>query len=813
MDGAANFMAFVKRHKFGGSRKPRFSAVELKKSTDGLFRHSKALMRRSVIAFLFLVCLVPATAWAGTLRGVVTDEDGTPVFGCKVKLLGTGYATFSGDEGGYSFPDLPAGKYTAHFFTEGYDPLKQTAQVPASGEIVLDVGLKFSVTYQDKEIVVTDRAPIDESPQTSAHTFQREEIEDNAGAFEDITKAIQQLPGIVSSTDFTSDMYVRGSETYENLIVIDGQLLANPYHFGVGLSIVDTDLVDQFTFYAAGFPAQYPFATGSVLDITYRDGNRDHVDGAVDVSLLSASVLASGPAGDKATWIINARRSYYDYMLRLLNWTDVPIPVFSDVMVRGSFEPTDKHRFVVLVIRSEDGAKAALEENPSTVDKGEGYYNQVTQVFGLSYNFLPTSRFLLKSSASYQIVTVDGSLSSEAESFFGRAQINGLYINNEAQFDLGRNVFKGGFVYGRVDLKLDARFPLSEYVPGARFANEQESYTIEFADSDPKQLWGGYLQHEAELVPQRLRTNIGVRADHYMATRNGWVISPRAAMATNLAEKTVLKTAWGIYYLPPYSSFLTDDEMGNPELRAQKSTHYVVGVEQGIGKHMMLRLESYYKEFDDLVFMEIAGADSGGMRESEFLLEGQLPDVQFFNSGHGSALGFEVFFQKKLSGWWDGWLAYTLGEVRYNDGRGDFGWYYPQQDQRHTLALVTNFRPLTDWVFSSSFRLTSGRPYTPVNGWDEVLPGTFLRYWQAANGPLNSERFPLYHRLDTRVERTWHVHERIDITAFGEVYNLYNQRNLWGYYYEQEEGLDKPKRTPIYQLPAIPFLGMKAAFL
>ncbi|MDP8222041.1 MAG: TonB-dependent receptor [Candidatus Lernaella stagnicola] len=770
-------------------------------------------MRRGVFWLVILLALWPALGWAGTLRGVVTDQDGTVVFGCQITVRETKRTAYSGEDGSYVFDNLPAGSYTLEFFTEGYEKTRRRVTVPGDGAVVADAELSFGVEFEEKEIVVTDKAPIDQSPQTSAHTFEREEIEDNAGAFEDITKAIQQLPGIVASTDFTSDMYVRGSENYENLIVIDGQLLSNPYHFGIGLSIIDTDLVERFTFYAAGFPAQYPFATGSVLDVTYRDGNRDHVDAVADVSLLSASALVSGPAGDKMTWIINARRSYYDYMLRALDWTDVPIPVFSDVMLRGSFYPNDKHRFVALLIRSEDGAEAALEENPSTIDEGEGYYNQITQMYGLSYNFLPTSWFLYKTSLSYQIVTADGNLTSDTDTFFGRAQINGMYVNNEVQFDLGRNVFKSGAVYGRVDLDIGARFPLSQFVPGARFANEQEQFTIEFGDQDPKQLWGGYVQHETEVVPQRLRTNIGVRVDHYMATQNGWVVSPRAALAVNLARQTVLKTAWGIYYLPPYSSFITDTDIGNPNLRSQKSTHYVVGLEQGLGGQMVLRVESYYKELDDLIFMEIGGSDEGGLQQSQFLLEGRLPTINYFNSGSGRALGVEVFFQKKLGGWWDGWLAYTLGEVRYNDGRGEYGSYYPQQDQRHTLNLVANFRPLTDWVFSSTFRLASGRPYTPVNDWVETFPGTFFRYWQAQNGALNEARFPLYHRLDMRVERTWHVHPRVDLTVFSEVYNVYNQRNLWGYYYEAEEGLDKPKRVPIYQLPVIPFAGVKAEFL
>lgn len=771
-------------------------------------------MRRLFFWIVLFFMLLPSAAMASTVSGVVQGEqESGPVPLAEVKLLNTSFTTFADDDGRYQFADVPAGRYTLSVSSEGYKTNKQQIDVPAEGELVVDVVLAFSAVFEEDELVITDRAPVDESTQTSAHHFTREEIADNAGAFEDITKAIQQLPGVVSNTDFTSDMYVRGSASWENLIVIDNQLLANPYHFGVGLSVINTDLVDNFTFYAAGFPAQYPFATGGVLDVTYRDGNRDHPDGQISVSMLSASALTTGPLGDKVTWVFSGRRSYYDYMLQLLNWTDVPIPVFSDVFGRLTFEPNSANRFVVFLMRSEDGARATLEENPSTVDEGDAFYNTLTQVYGIDHSFMPVNWFLLGTTFSYQILNFDGNVSSGTDQFFGHAQANGLYVNEDIQFDLGRNVFKLGGVYSHVSIDMRSAFPLQQFVRGARFANEQQSFNIAFNESDPMQLWGCYVQHEAEIIPDRLRSNIGSRFDYYMATRNGWAISPRASLATNLAPETIAKVAWGLYYIPPYNYFATDEEFGNPDLRSERQTHYVVGLEQGLGENMLLRVESFYKEFEDQTYMKLEGQTLDLTETFSLLLEDELPEMTWVNSGYGRAMGAEVFFQKKLSDWWDGWLAYSLTEVRYNDGMGMYGWYYPMYDQRHTLSLVANFRPMDDWVFSGTFRLASGRPYTPILDWKERYPGTLLRYWEPQMGQLNSARFPLYHKLDVRVERTWHPHQRLNLVGFFEIYNVYNARNVWGYWYEDEQGLDKPVRKTIYQIPFLPYMGIKAEFL
>jgi hypothetical protein len=359
-------------------------------------------------------------------------------------------------------------------------------------------------------------------------------------------------------------------------------------------------------------------------------------------------------------------------------------------------------------------------------------------------------------------------------------------------------------------VRLRSAFPLSQYVAGARFTNTQQYFNIDYNATASSQVYGFYVQHEAEIVPQRLHTNIGARFDHYDSTGQGWVVSPRASMSTNLAPDTVLKLAWGIYYVPPVGGIGSDT---NSRLRPERSTHYVVGLEQGFGPNMKLRVEGFYKEFDDLEYMQVMGQQLDLSQTFNLLLQNEMPEIDITNSGYGHAQGIEVFFQKKISGWWDGWLAYTLSDVRYNDGLGLYGWYYPEQDQRHTLALVSNFRPIPDWVFSATFKLSSGRPYTPVVGWVERYSGTFLRYWEAQLGSLNSARLPVYHSLDVRVEHTWHPYKWMDIVGFGEIYNLYNQRNLWSYYYKNENGIDKPVLTPIYQLPFLPYLGVKAVFL
>ena len=327
------------------------------------------------------------------------------------------------------------------------------------------------------------------------------------------------------------------------------------------------------------------------------------------------------------------------------------------------------------------------------------------------------------------------------------------------------------------------------------------------------ELAGGFIQDEWEIVKGKVRTNVGARFDHYKSDGEGWMISPRASAAWTFLPESVLKASWGIYYFPPFNILATDEDWGNPDLRPQKAYHHVLGFEQGITEHGMLRLEAFYIQFDDLQFQNFELPDQSLATLVSYAVD-QPPtaNLDWRNSGYGKSYGIEVFAQKKLSGKWDGWLAYTLMEVLYNDGMGQVGWFHPFQDQRHTLNLVGNYRPWSNWTFSGTFGLFSGKPYTPVEDWNKQYSGSLFQYWSPVQGKINSKRLPVYHKLDVRAERSWDLSERVELAAYLEIYNVYNQANVFSYWYAEEQGINRPVRRTIHDLPILPFLGVKASF-
>jgi len=779
-----------------------------------------------IILALAASMLVPAIALAagrisGTIIGEITE---TPLPGARILVVELKRVARAGPSGAYALDGVPAGTYKLQVTAPGYEKAARSITVPEGGTAKADFVLILAVETTVEEVVVKDkREVIDETPQTSATTFTREAVEKQAGTFEDIAKAVHALPGVVRNSSFTADMYVRGADNWENIIILDNVMLINPYHFGAGLSVINTDLVDQFTFYAGGFPAQYPLATGSILDVTYIDGNEETVDGSATVSMLSANAYASGPMfTDKVTWVVSARRSYYDWLINALALTDLPIPFFSDYYAKMVFNPSPNHVIRAWALRSEDGAKAKLDEmgdeegNPSSIDEGDALYSNLQQIFGLFWSYAPSSKVLIDTGLAYQIQNTDASVSG-TDPVFVKAQINTFTWSETLTLDLHpQETLKIGGDFGLLEFDVESLLKIEEWVSGANVGDEPNFFRIPFDQSKPYYFAGSFIANEWTIVPDRLRLDTGCRFDYFdNDALPAWHISPRAAVAVNVAEGSVIKASWGLYHFVPMNVLAIDDTYGNPDLVSEKTLHYVLGYEQAITENSMARVEFYYKEMYDLIFQDIDWTTIT-VDGVEVQIADPEEDLTWENTGRGRAYGVEFFLQKKFSGRWDGWIAYTLGWVERNSGLDDgIGWFNPLQDQRHTINAVGNFRPWPDkgWSFSLDFTAASGKPYTPVDRWEHVGgPGKPYEAWVPISGDINSARFPWKHSLNVRVQKDWKLSKRVTLGAFVEIYNVYNARNVYDYYYTEQTENEAPTRRTMHDLPFLPFLGVKCSF-
>src|SRR5207248_2783662 len=110
---------------------------------------------------------------------------------------------------------------------------------------------------------------------------------------------------IVARNDYSAGYNVRGGESDQNLVLLDGFTFFNPSHAGGLFSTFDANAIDRADLMTGSFPARYPGRLSSVLDVSVRSGARDRIHGSGSVSLLSASMLVEGPAGP-ASFLLSA---------------------------------------------------------------------------------------------------------------------------------------------------------------------------------------------------------------------------------------------------------------------------------------------------------------------------------------------------------------------------------------------------------------------------------------------------------------------------------------------------------------------------
>lgn len=121
-------------------------------------------------------------------------------------------------------------------------------------------------------------------------------------------------PGVVTTGDQGGQLYVRGGTPIQNKVLLDGMTIYNPFHSIGFFSIFETELVKNVDVYTGGFESKYGGRVSSVMDITYRDGNRKEFGGRVSASPFLAKMVLEGPIGK-----VTKEKLRQDHMFSLQN--------------------------------------------------------------------------------------------------------------------------------------------------------------------------------------------------------------------------------------------------------------------------------------------------------------------------------------------------------------------------------------------------------------------------------------------------------------------------------------------------------------
>jgi CarboxypepD_reg-like domain/TonB dependent receptor-like, beta-barrel/TonB-dependent Receptor Plug Domain len=787
----------------------------------------------SIILVLILIFTLPLLA--GTVSGFISNfEDGEPIHYANVFLENTTLGAVSNADGYYIILDVPDGTYTLVASVIGYTMQKRDINVSATGSIKIHFDLLPEQIEMEEVIVTAEREKFKQEIKISSITMNQAQLRTVPVLVEaDLFRALQMLPSVSTGSDFSSALYVRGGSPDQNLILLDGITVYNPYHFGGIFSTFNTDAIKEAEFMAGGFPAEYGGRMSSVLDIKNREGNSEEFHGSGNISLLSSKLLFEGPI-PRGSFMISGRRTYFDaiwegaksiYNLIAPEPFNFSFPYyFYDIQGKVNFNFNDQHRTTLSGFYGNDVLQFKEEFKEGTPGE-DGYslsYYGIDWIWGnnttslkhrwlispelIAKFFVARSRFqfdvdFLLKDEYYRINDYD-SLNIDTTDYKQHTKINMHdYITDWSEgIDMTwlinkKNTLKFGAFHKDIDFALGADFNELALLDSTNHSRE----------------WGIYIQEKYRPSPLFI-FEPGLRLTRYANTKK-WYPDLRIKAKVLATDQLAFTLAGGtVYQFLQTANF--ENEMvrfidlwfpTTSEQEPSKATHYNVGVEYWFN-NIQFTLEGYYKKYDHLLTMD---EDIGGAQLMSFI------------EAEGYSYGIE-FLMKKTSGNLTGWIGYSYMSTKKRESIAA-GWYPPKYDRTHNLNVVAQYDIDKRWYFSTSVVWSTGNPYSQIYGNFHYTDPLSTSDWgnitrMEIYGERNGERYPAYFRWDLGINRRGKLFKQ-KATYYFHVMNVTNHKNVFLYLYENYNAQFDPEtntsiiyRQPITMFPILPTFGVEFSF-
>ena len=752
-----------------------------------------------LLAFLFAATIPQARAQTATLKGFVTDRtDGNPLELVNVVLEGEGgeaRGVATNREGSYLVARLQPGRYALRASFIGYETYEDTLRLEGGEVRTLSITLAPAEADLDEVLVESERTEGAARITAGRQTIRPREIEriPTPDASGDLASYLTTLPGVVSTGDQGGQLFIRGGEPSQNLVLFDGMTLYQPFHVLGFYSAFPSSVLNKADIYAGGFGARYGGRLSSVIDVDSRNGNNRRFAGGASLSPFISEVRLEGPlVPGKLSFIGSARQSFVEEGAERL--VDAPMPFrFGDAFFKLHAIPSESSRLSVSAIGTYD--RGALGEGPGGGEAEEVRWQN--RAIGLRYLIMPRLLPVLADlHLSYSgLETELGAAGDPAR----RSSIGDTHLSLDATF-LGERV--------DVEAGLALRFVSIDSELGGLYQNVELALTqtdiVSYYVQPEFKLGGGFriqpglrmqfyhVRFDPYLEP-RLRF-VWERGAHQLSAAAGIYYQELVGLSDRRDASSVF-TAWSV--IPKAGPRVEDVRAG----RVPRARHAILGYRTTPAPWLELAVEGFYKRLDNLVVAEWTAFPRFTSR---------------LQPAQGRSYGFDARLELRQGPFYS-YVNYGLSSTRYEAEQASLQLWYgeealsyrPPHDRRHQLNAVAS---LSFFGFDGSLRWEygSGLPFSQAYGFDGFVLVNDVEdiarqpsQRRVIYGKPYNALLPPYHRLDLSLGRRFDL-GRTSVTVQGSVLNVYDRRNIFYY--------DVFTLRRINQLPRIPSLSLKVDF-
>jgi hypothetical protein len=700
----------------------------------------------------------------------VIDGSGKPVRGATVQLEGATNATTTDADGRYMLTAVEPGG-TLVVIKDGYGAGLGTA-AEGGEDIVLLAEAQVSETIE----VEGERPP----QALGSTTLDRETLQRMPGARNDVMQTLSAMPGVASFPLplGNSGVVIRGSSPQDSKILIDDFEVPMLYHYLGFRSVVPSDAIDTLEYVPGGFDVSFGRATSGIVSLTTRAGD-DKRGQQFETSMGAFGILGQGTF-DRGRYMIAVRRSAIDLVMPYMIPKDVDlslttVPRFYDEQIRIDYALSEKWTLRVSSLGSDDAMElyASRDQN---ADK----------------RFLNRGRFIrLTASAHYLNGPLTAKLAVSGiaqQQTFERGLVQRMDVTSPAlttRAEVARNVgdwaglkelsWRTGMEVVTTRHRLDIAVPRERREGEPPATDDPMDTSVRYTGNVDTGNVAGWTSATASL-DERVKVTTGIRVDAFTRA-DDVAIQPRAELQFKLTKPLTARVSGGGYSRPAEHQ----TELLNPTLKAERSHQLMGGLLYEPLDGVRVQSSLYYTQRTNLITRDVMGV--------------------LGNDGRGATYGGELLGTLSRGPWF-GWLTYAYSRSTRVDMPGGSTRLF-DYDQPHSLNAAGSYRR-GRWMFGARFRLTSGMPTTPVI---DATYDSDANLYYPVYGAVNSERAPMHHQLDIRIDRTsrWGP---VKITQFLDVQNVYLNDTVVGYLY----GFDYTQRAAFRTLPILPTAGLRGEF-
>jgi hypothetical protein len=775
----------------------------------------KCRNRQNAIWLLVLLFPILASAQVNRIRGFVYEQaNQNPIPFASVVLKDTKFGVNSNTDGYFQINNIPDGTYVLEISFVGFSTIRKQVSVSGGRILTEKFYMEEETTMLEDVVINVERQEMKTKVMTSVVSLSPKKIvQFSVGGDADLIRAVQVIPGVITTGDQGGQIFIRGGAPIQNLTLLDGMILYNPFHSIGFFSVFDTDILQSADVYTGGFQAEYGSRSSSVMDIKTRDGNRKRFAGKVQASSYSSKVLLETPLGKKnenglapMSLLVSGKASYLDRVAPILypyaetDFGGLPFS-FADLYGKWALVADNGSKINVYGFNFNDNVQLSPTQGINWNSAGYGAYFKVIpggSAVIMEGNFNNSSYFIE---------------STELEGRPRRSRIGS---------------FNGGldFTYLlRENDELKYGLQIIGYNTDYLFTNELGFSGNQAGNSSEL---GSYMKYK--VATGRFLIEPGIRLQYY-GSHGELSVEPRLGLKYSYNDRLRLKFSGGWYsqnlvaansdrdVVNLFYGFLNgpenipDEFRGEPITgRIQKARHAVLGFEYDLGNKMDINVEGYVKDFNQMtninrnkLFENIeAYADQPEIFRRDFIIE----------KGLAYGVDFLIKYNEKR---WNIFAGYSISRVNRDDG---IMVYFPHFDRRHNTNIVGTvyLDKQKNWEANVRWNYGSGFPFTPTVGYfaeqnflDQFGRPAINYDYTTGNGEpgviygqLNSARLPQYHRFDITIRRIWKMARNGELDLSFGATNLYNRQNIFYF--------DRANFRRVDQLPIMPTASLSYAF-